>query len=260
MQYRWTDAARTNFFDTSHRSRYLLCDGLLNPPPSDTLLYAIQYATEKTYPIYSMPTESLVVLASASAFYLASSSTFERAIGLWSKRAKPKGADPKFRLNTTPYIWDNAALKEAERLNPFRVPDMPALYDQIIDQYASHGGSKTLAVAPTFTADRLWQTIPRPFSPESGIPLGTPLVSNGIHNSHSSKPRTRRGRPLQRGRGCQQDESTSIAHGSPDNESQADGFIQSEAYTLPDPNQRPRKRVCRPNLTTEDKEQSNNKG
>ena len=239
MQYRWTDASRTTFFDTSHRSRYLLCDGLINPPPSDTLLYAIQYANQKTYPIYSMPTDSLIVLASPSAFYLARSSTFEKIIGLWSGRNKPKDADPQFRLNPTPYIWDDPASTQAERLSPFRVSDMPTLYDRIVDQCTS-------GLTSTFTMDGFWQMIPRPLTPKSGITLGTPLVSDYILNSHSSKPPTRRGRPLQRGRGGRKDRSTRIAHGPASTDDQADISIQVKDDTLPEPNQRPRKRRCKP--------------
>ena len=226
----------------------------MNPPPSDTLLYTIQYATQKTYPIYSMPTESLVVLASPSAFYLARSSTFEKNIGLWSKKAKPRSADLQFRLNPTPYIWDDPASTQAERLSPFRVADMPALYDQIVDQCISSGGPTGLA--STFTEDGFWQIIPRPLAPESGIALGTPLESNNIHNSHSSKPRTRRGRPLQRGRGRSnpKDGSTRIAHSPPSNDGQADTFIQAEDPTLSESNQRPRKRMFRPDSIAEDKE------
>ncbi len=222
------------FFDTSHRSRYLLCDGLVNPPPSDTLLYAIQYAPGKTYPVYSMPTGSLVVLASASAFYLARSSTLEKVIGLWSKKRKATGADPELRLNTTPYIWDDPTSKKTASLSQFRVPDMSALYDQIVDQCSPHSGP---GLAPTFTVDGFWQTIPRPLSPESGIALGIPLASTDVDNTKSLKPQTRRGRVSQKHL------SSRIAYSPPSSDSQTDAFVQ-EDDAFPEPGQRPTKRVC----------------
>ena len=99
-----------------------------------------------------------------------------------------------------------------------------------------------------------WQMIPRPLTPESGIALGTPHVSDNIHNSHSSKPPTRRGRPLRRGRGSRSDRSTRIAHSPASTDGQADTLIQVEDDTLPEPepNQRPRKRQYRPHLIAED--------
>ena len=200
MRYNWPDGSRAAFFGTSHRSRYLLCDGLLNAPQGDISLYAIQYVPEKTYPVYVTSSESLIVLATSSTFYLIKTSTFERLIGKWPrKKMPPKGPDLALRINTTPYNWTDPASNKAEVLDRFRMPNIEALYNAIVRMCSPQDGHETLT--PTIAVDQFRQTIPKPYLPERGIALGLPFATDGIKTAESSKSPIKRGRPLSRGRG-----------------------------------------------------------
>lgn len=72
---------------------------------------------DKKYQVYVTPQQSLVVLATASTFYLTTFSKMKGIVGAWSKKPSLKGPEPESRLNTTPYIWDDPSLIEAERLS-----------------------------------------------------------------------------------------------------------------------------------------------
>jgi hypothetical protein len=205
MNYIWSDTSRANFFKSSHRSQYLACDGLINPPANNTPLYAIQYAAHATYAVYATSAESLIVFATPSTFYVGTSSELEEVIGLWPKKKRALvSLDPHVRLNTTPSLWQQSALEKADQngkqiydaMQDFKVEDVKALYDEIIQQCRPGG------IRSTFTADELRQTIPRPVAPEAGIPLGTPFNSSLASTEsipESSNPPSRQGGRLQRG-------------------------------------------------------------
>jgi hypothetical protein len=208
MKYSWTDSSRANFLNTSHRSRYLTCDGLINPPLGHTPLYAIQYVPSPNYPVYITPAESLIVLATPSTFYLATSSQLKEVVGLWPKTKRPPtGPDAHMRLNTTPYLFKEMSSEQTKKngvaelcneMRQFEVPDIEALYDAIV------AWCKPEKIMATFIARGLRETIPRPSTPEPGVTLGTPL--NPIYSANeetvneSSNPPSRRGGRLQRGR------------------------------------------------------------
>lgn len=206
MNYIWSKRSRENFLRSSHRSRYLICDGLINPPVNATPLYAIQYASHSAYAVYATTAESLIIFATSSSFYLGTSSELEELVGLWPKKKRVLvSPDPHARLNTMPFLWQQSALDKASQhekqiyrtLQGFQFRDLEALYTEIIQQCTPGG------IRSTFSTDGLRQTVPRPPKPEAGIALGTPLSLS--HTSveilpESSNPPSRQGGRLQRGR------------------------------------------------------------
>lgn len=209
MRYVWSDTTRANFLQTSHRSRYLLCDGLINPPADHTPLYAIQYATSAKFAVFVTSGESIIVFAATSKFYLGTRSALGDAIGLWPKnKRRASGMDTHARLATVPYLWDEEEESQclpgsgggnADINNPlqeFQVPDLDTLY-HTITQLCGVGG-----ISSTFTAAALRLTIPRPSAPEAGIPLGVPYGLSEPTTTmvlDSSNPASRQGGRLGRG-------------------------------------------------------------
>lgn len=201
MNFIWDDTSRVRFFATSHRSRYLKCDGQLNLPNDATPIYAIQYAASRLYPLYATPTDSMVVLATPTTLYLASISDFDRLVGRWSAKRPPACGNPDSRFSTTPFIWDGAKDQGQTELQhtmrqSFEVHDFGTLYEEIVQRCTP------AVMAATFTARELKSSIPRPENPEPGMALGTPLqiLGGNDDSEESSNAKSRRGGTLQRGR------------------------------------------------------------
>ena len=168
VDFDWSDLARENFSQSSHRSRYLNCDGQLNRPDDETPIYAIQCLSHKKAASYATDPPSLVLLANRSTFYLASTEDMQRAVGRWPKsKRQPKGPDPELRFNTTPYIWETLEQKEVNPLRAFQVGDIQALYWNIVRT------CKEKTLPHTFLSKDLLAILPRPVCPEAGMPLGT---------------------------------------------------------------------------------------
>jgi hypothetical protein len=206
MNYKWSEPARANFFNSSHRSRYLACDALINPPSDNIPLYAIQYAKHAQYALYATLDETLIVLATPTTFYLVTSSEMEQIIGHRRKGGrKLMGPDPGSRLDTAPYLWQQSALNNANqaqhktynKMQDYRHKNIKELHNGIIQKCRSE------VMGSTLTAKELRQIIPRPSLPEAGIPLGTPLSSSPLLLTEmmreSSNPPSRQGGRLQRG-------------------------------------------------------------
>jgi hypothetical protein len=210
MNYQWSKATRVNFYRSTHRSRYLACDGLINPPTDDVPLYAIQYASNAQYPLYTTRDETLIILATPTKYYLVTSLVMQQVVGHRGKGRKLAGTDSMFRLDTAPYLWQAQALANADEpqndayteMQDYKCKDIRDLYNQITDKCTSE------IMGSTLTAKELRAMIPRPYSPEAGVPLGVPLRSPQASNPalasiqpipESSNPPSRQNRRLDRG-------------------------------------------------------------
>lgn len=194
MNYVWDGASRNSFLQASHRSRYLKCDGLINLPPPQTPLYAIQYATYANYPVYLTPSESLAVIAAPRRFYLATVAELDHVFEAANHQTKPrskKAAEPK--IKTLPFLWTDELAEGGsemadELIGLSEATDVKALYKEIVRR------CRPGVLPATFAAAELYEIIPRPSSPERGKPLGTKS------DEPASAP-SRRGGFLKRGRG-----------------------------------------------------------
>lgn len=171
-------------------------------------MYAIQYASNKTYAIYSTERESLIIYATPSVYYLGRTSKIEEVVGRWSNsRYRPK--DAHLRLNTIPFLWDASSSTSSTpttdrqrthkmgdtndiltALRPLGLSTIADLYDAVAHQ-CQPGNLQS-----TFTARELRLTYPRPVFPELGHSLGTLLSpeSNSPKGTYeASNPPTRRG-------------------------------------------------------------------
>ena len=175
MRQTWTDKSRESFFEATYRSRYLICNGLINPPSPHTPLYAIQYVAGPKCPVYATQPESIVVLVNSSTYYLAKTSELETHVGLWpANKRPPQGADPEQRINTTPYIWNDDPADHAIALARFKIPGIEKLYEEIVKR--CNPGNAPENLVSTFTAQEFRQIIPRPSGTNIGVALGTPLA------------------------------------------------------------------------------------
>lgn len=69
MRYTWGQDAQADYFRTSHRSRFMSCDFLLNPPPKATPLYCIQLASDSRYPLYLTEQISFIILRAVPLYF-----------------------------------------------------------------------------------------------------------------------------------------------------------------------------------------------
>lgn len=183
MRCTWTDKSRASFFQTSHRSRYLVCNGLIDPPSEKTPLYAIQFVTERKYLVYITSSESLIVLANTSTFFLTKTSEMKECIGLWpTNKRSPNGPDLKLRINITSYIWENDISEQADAMTRFKVSSIKNLYEEIVRRCKPENGPENLV--STFTAQGFDQIIPRPSITDIDVALEVSLA----HSKHSDSP------------------------------------------------------------------------
>lgn len=203
MRFVWDETTRAAYLASSHRSRYLKSDGLLNPPADVTPLYCIQYAASSRYPLYVTSSHSLVVMATQDSLYLASTYELRTLVGTWSIDKRPPKCDrPDLRLNTTPYLWSKDGIKSEEAelrgtMNTqFRLSTVDELYEAILNR------CNASTMAASMTALDLQRMIPRPTDPECGVPLGTPFGDTGCPDGEptadSANPKSRRGGRLKR--------------------------------------------------------------
>lgn len=187
MRYPWDERSSANFYSSAHRARYLLSNALLNLPPRDAPLYAIQYATFSNFPIYRTKPPSLVILATPSACYLCTTQELEDIVG---RKQKCKGPDPEQRIEMPRHLFDKEH-SDMRRIAAFRemaVASHEDLYNAIRRRCGKQGD-----VNATFTAGELMDNVvPRPSSPASAqslIPLGIPFRGEDFP---SAWPPTRR--------------------------------------------------------------------
>lgn len=190
MPFVWDGDTCDGFSKETQRGRYLKCSALINPPPPNTPLYAIQHIGHARAPVYGAITESLILLAAADAYYLMPTQEYGRVVGRWDKTYKPGGPDPDWRLNQAPFMWktplDQAGIIKWQGMQPSRLDTTEALYDRIVQSCRPDGG-----IPSTFTAAQLTFVIPRPGNPEPGVQLG--LTPEGTLNNTSAEPASRRG-------------------------------------------------------------------
>ncbi|KAJ4352265.1 uncharacterized protein N0V89_007612 [Didymosphaeria variabile] len=182
LDHAWSDAARERFRKTPHRARYLLCDGLLNPPARGAApaIHRIQYASHTRYQLFATDQPSLVVLQTHKAFYAMSTDDLDMLRG----RTKHNGV----QFSQTSKLWDD----DEHLVERFTCPDAQALYAQLTSLCMA-GRS-----APV-TAGELSRYTPRPAAlPAPAQLLGTvPLGSEG---NNRSGPKSSKGCIRQRAR------------------------------------------------------------
>ena len=174
MDFVWTETARSIFFKTTQRSRFLACNGILNPPTPDVPLYAIQYVTDARYPIYTTEPDSLIVLATPLATFCLATTVLKDLVGGWSPHKRPPtGPDPRARIETMPYLWMDPRERVewenglCERLKPHHISNVEDLYAKIVATCSPEH------LASTYTSGNLQACLPTAKDPEPGIKLGT---------------------------------------------------------------------------------------
>ncbi|KAK1071483.1 hypothetical protein LTR74_003361 [Friedmanniomyces endolithicus] len=197
MDFTWGDGEYAEFIREPQRSRFLRCNALINPPPDPTPLYAVQVIAHWQSMAFVTPTPSLVLYATPSLYYLATTSELRHpdTIGAWSRAHKPRGPEPEARLNTALCLWDDATRSESSDAQQRRAAmrdmehtSLEALYDEIVRKC-------TPPFPPSFEASELRQLIPRPSAPEPGTPLGS---SNDLVYEPPAEPARLRGRRSKR--------------------------------------------------------------
>lgn len=146
MKRVWTAEAQQFFFGSGHRTRYLLCDGLLGMPDDDTPLYAIQHVFYTRATSFLTLPPSLVVFANESAFYLASTEHLKRLIGAQCTAHSADGSDQGVKLNKTPYLWDNSPSEDFQEFAQLIVTNAEEIYHRV-RQDCTHP-----RLRPTFSA------------------------------------------------------------------------------------------------------------
>ncbi|KAG9693658.1 hypothetical protein KCU95_g3198, partial [Aureobasidium melanogenum] len=186
INYTWTQESRQAFLSDTHRGRYLKSDIMINPPEPLVPLYAMQYVSSNNQSLYKTPTESLILLATDTSFYLVTTTEMERIGGGWPiGKRPPRGPEPEKRLNTVGYVWDrNKDTVRAAAMLPYQSLHLEDLYQRIVNR------CNPLDLPSTFTAGDLPGLIPRPPAPEAGLPLGTMHEDQGFRSAH---PASRRG-------------------------------------------------------------------
>ncbi|USP75478.1 hypothetical protein yc1106_02752 [Curvularia clavata] len=161
MRYTWTESAQTDYFQSPHRSRFMACDFLLNPPPEATPLYCIQVASDCRYPLYSTEQASFIILRAAPLYF---GKTADLGAIIGRPPRKRTGVDSAQRLGQPRGIWDGGS--KDERLGRFEQPTLEHLYDAVIA--ACHPAT----TPSSMTCGQLLWLLPRPSQPELGIDLG----------------------------------------------------------------------------------------
>ena len=192
VNYVWDTEARTAFYNSTQRSRYLESDGLVSLPFAGAPLYAIQFASASNYPLYATNSETIVILATEEAFHLTTSKSLEKVAGKWNKARLPAFQDPGLRLNTIPYLWqkdvDAADMERRRILDSFRVGDIEELYHGIVNL------CRPARVAASFTvAEFQDRSIPRPTQTSSEVGSGTEALGASDTVFNSSNAHSRRG-------------------------------------------------------------------
>jgi hypothetical protein len=232
----WDEDMRHGFAQESHRGRYLKCSAAINPPAADTPLYGIQHISHLRAMIFDTPIPSLVILSAGDDLFMISTDELKGTVGVWDKYHKAKGPDPEQRLNSPSSLWkaetqggapekqEDAAdgsvanqqdatptkqqlitarqrdkrhakqlalVAKQQAVRRFKVDSLVALYDIILQRCAP------FQLQSGFTAvEMLTNIIPRPISPEAGIPLGT--EEGGGLVTASALPPSRRGKTMKR--------------------------------------------------------------
>lgn len=170
MHYTWDARSISAFQCTSHRSRYLACDGLINLPSGDIPLYSLQHIPRAAYTIYAPETSILAVIAGPSCFFLTDTTHLERLVGL----SKTKAGGNLRKLNTLRSIWKTSqsnASQLVSHLTPYAADSVESLYEAII------ASCKPGGIATTMSARELQSAIPRSTA-MPGVQLGIPLTDD----------------------------------------------------------------------------------
>ncbi|THX30721.1 hypothetical protein D6D10_08559 [Aureobasidium pullulans] len=166
MHYEWDKRDRSRFLQSTHRSRYLRSDGLVNLPPPETPLYAIQFVSAANYPLYSTSSSTLVLLETEQTVYLATTKELEEISDVYASSEKN--------------------LKE--KFNVLEVGSLKAVYRLVIEKCRPRN------VPATYNAGEFQRdVIPRSTTQLGSIPLGTPLpLAEGTKQPGKPSRRKRR--------------------------------------------------------------------
>lgn len=195
MDFIWDQPSRASFSAQNHRARWLRCNALINRPPAQTPLYALQYVDHARAPIYTTPVESLVIIATDEGFYLPSTVELEANSGRWDGRKswRPSGPDPQHRLDTVPFLFDLhyrttvETQAKYEALQAFSAQGIEDIYAEVMRRCKPVTGD----LPPTMTASELASLIPRGPSPVCGSTLGALLPTS--HSTALTEAPSRRG-------------------------------------------------------------------
>ncbi|KAJ4345676.1 uncharacterized protein N0V89_011811 [Didymosphaeria variabile] len=199
MDYRWSGEARERFRKTPHRARYLLCDGLLNPPAqgqSAHRVHCIQYASHALYQVFATGRPSLVVLQMDSAFYAMSTRDMEALCG---GRMRHNG----MQFSQVSKLWG----VDEHNVEDFSCADVESLYARLIDLCERDRQSDPI------TVEELSRRIPRPRAPPKPAQLLGWAI--GEQGNNRSGPKSSKGstRPRRKGREDEQRAGACVVEG-----------------------------------------------
>ena len=194
MRYTWDTQSQHHFRSIGQRTRYLTADFFINPPHPLTPLYHVQYIPNERHAMYETSSDSLVILATHATLYLLTSRQAMEVIGKWRQKKGRACPDPWRRLGTAQYLWTRQSTSAPtwngdddtleQRLAPFQLNSLEALYDRVV------GICKRGGIEAATNAGHLQEQMPRPERPELGIPLGTSIeVRDCSGVSPSARPR-----------------------------------------------------------------------
>ncbi|SMY28913.1 unnamed protein product [Zymoseptoria tritici ST99CH_1A5] len=165
----WNGASTSDFYQNSHRARFLKANAMFSTLPKSTPLFAIQYVHHPDFQLFMTPQDSLVVFATSDAFFV----TTTHSIAPKQGRIRG-GVEPNKRLEIPRLLWREGDTDG----NLEQLRSLEELYDHITSR-------TTLAAAgrlePTFAVETLTTLIPRPSEPSwdtTAVSLGTPFVGD----------------------------------------------------------------------------------
>lgn len=177
--FQWSDVGSRRFADAGQRTRFVMTSGMLNPPPDDTPAYCIQFVSDKDYPRYNTPNESLLVFVNSDALYLLTSAQALAVIGYWAhrrNRARPAGPDSEERLDRAQMLWtgkpakgSTCAVGDAKlhaAMEQFRLGGLNELYDAVVSRCSND------EVPVSMTWGQLRRALPRDSSAHERTDLG----------------------------------------------------------------------------------------
>ena len=178
MAFAWSDDSVAAFSHESHRARYLRSSALCSLPPSDTPLFAIQYAVQRT-PLYLTEHPSLVLLAAHDAYYLATTSELAAILG--TSKNEPH------KLQSANWLWDRASLDKGRDNRRAKDASMAAFRHATLDTvHSAIALYRRNGLVETFHAGLMHSYIPRPDP-------NMPAIGQALGGLISSDPPSRRG-------------------------------------------------------------------
>ena len=163
MPLAWSDQTYTGFTADTHRARYLRSSALVSASALlDCPLYPIQYAIRRC-PVFATSSESQVIFATPSGYYVSSTSELEEILGLEKKGSKLASAN---------WLWDEKSLDKGRddrrskfaAMGVYHVASLEAVYDELMRRCSANNPN-----AVALTSQELQALIPRPSSQAADV-------------------------------------------------------------------------------------------